>query len=715
MEENKILAYSFLAHLNNDKKGSGFNDIFIPLVKRTLSIMSSNGKNMGQISDIKNEFDNLYKLDIPYPMLKELLKTISIEIKKSNKGNMILYKDFSYIIEKYTFEDYEETIQYKKNKIQKLDEEFKKYIQENAVISQYESELDLFKFIDRNRTKLSKILSETDFTIDNIPENADIEMNFIKHIRKNDVELYEILKDIYIGSIISAYIEVDDIDTKSESMKFIVDTNFIISLMGLHSEEDVDTCKKIVDISNRIGYKILIADITIEETEHILNKIIDSYDNGIIEKFHYNSTQNICERNNITKTDIQHLLRNLNKFLAQNNISIIYLKQKYKSDIAVKNGEIYKRLEKTNYSDKNSILHDAIIIDYVSNKRNINSKKFSDLKIWFLTESKKFNEIRTKFKYSEAINTNELVNLLWLIKPVISTDDIFKLGLSNLFAEVIESKQPSKKVIREIDLNINKYKENLNDDDIIALGSLVSDSSLNKIKNINNDYEKVNELLKNGDYIEFSEKIKEMKEQQEELKRKELIRINEKHENEKKNEFYNFINILINNKTTENNEKNLEYEHKKIKIIKETEDVNKKTSEIIKKISIGVIIVIAIIIIIYKNATSSIWKINLIDIMFLIVPILFTGIFNSKVFKISDRIANRINKNRYEEIQELTNKIKENDNKSKILYEIKSILVNSDNLNQKIKELLEDNKYKDTIKELRLEELIQDKKELVYK
>lgn len=198
MEENKVIAYSFLAHLNNDMKGNGFNDIFIPLVKRTLSIMSNNQKNMGQITDIKEEFNNLYKLDIPYPMLKELLKTISIEIKKNNEGSMELYKDFSYVIKEYTFDNYEETILYKKSKIEKLQEKFKCYIQENAVISQYEGELDLFKFIDRNRTKLSKVLSENNLNIDSISDNADIEMNFIKYLKKNDIELYEVLKDIYI-------------------------------------------------------------------------------------------------------------------------------------------------------------------------------------------------------------------------------------------------------------------------------------------------------------------------------------------------------------------------------------------------------------------------------------------------------------------------------------------------------------------------------------
>ena len=41
MEENKVVAYSFLSYLNNDMKGNGFNDIFIPLVKRTISIKNT--------------------------------------------------------------------------------------------------------------------------------------------------------------------------------------------------------------------------------------------------------------------------------------------------------------------------------------------------------------------------------------------------------------------------------------------------------------------------------------------------------------------------------------------------------------------------------------------------------------------------------------------------------------------------------------------------
>ena len=43
-------------------------------------------------------------------------------------------------------------------------------------------------------------------------------MTFIKYLKKNDIELYEVLKDIYIGSIISAYIELDALEAKSEGL-----------------------------------------------------------------------------------------------------------------------------------------------------------------------------------------------------------------------------------------------------------------------------------------------------------------------------------------------------------------------------------------------------------------------------------------------------------------------------------------------------------------
>jgi len=706
MDENKIIAYSFLAHLNNDNVGNGFNDIFIPLVRRTLSKLCNNNKFMGQITDIKEKFKELYGIDIPYPILREMLKRISIEINKSKKGKMVIYRDDAYCIEKYTFEDYEETIQYKKYKIEKLDEIFKKYIEDKALISQYEGRLDIFKFIDRNRTRLSTFLSSDLDNVEEIEKNADIEMDFIKEIRKTDIESYNTLKDIYIGSIISTYIEIDKIDSQTEKMKFIVDTNFIISLLGLHSEESKDTCNKIVDICKKVGYKILISDYTIDEANHILLKIIEGIDTNTIERFRYNSAGYICDKNDITKTDLELKQRRLNEFIAQKGISIVFLKSKYKNESIIKNSEIYKKLEETSYVDTNSILHDAILIDYVSNERAKNAKTFSDMKIWFLTESKKLTYIKSKYNYSEAITTIELVNLLWLMKPTISSEDIFKLGLSNLFAEVIESKQPNKKIIRAIDNNIKKYKGKINDDDIIALGLVVSNSSINSLKDMNKSYEEINEYLKEKEFNEFSKKIKTMKEEQdkliEEQRKKELLKIEEQHKKENNDKFLSFINILIINDIKNIQEENnkLEYESMDIKNIskRNSDKINKATNFTFRTMGL----IIGIVLIIFKNASQEKFITNFVDLLIFVAPIALVELLRPIVQRVNNFINDLVNKKRNVRIKKIRNIMGENNKNIEILNEIKEKLLGSTNIKRDIIELSKQNRYCNGINKLNL-------------
>jgi len=71
MDKNRIVTYSLLAHINNHGKGiKDFSDIFLPLVKRTLSKLNSNGIVSGLLTDVKSEMDKLYSLDIPFmPLL----------------------------------------------------------------------------------------------------------------------------------------------------------------------------------------------------------------------------------------------------------------------------------------------------------------------------------------------------------------------------------------------------------------------------------------------------------------------------------------------------------------------------------------------------------------------------------------------------------------------------------------------------------------------
>ena len=80
----KAVTYSLLAHINNSKKLSrGPLDIFIPIVKKSLHLMNFEGQFKGEnISEISNYISKCYELDIPVPVLRNILKLISQEIKR---------------------------------------------------------------------------------------------------------------------------------------------------------------------------------------------------------------------------------------------------------------------------------------------------------------------------------------------------------------------------------------------------------------------------------------------------------------------------------------------------------------------------------------------------------------------------------------------------------------------------------------------------------
>jgi hypothetical protein len=76
---SKIITYSLLAHIHNTGTlVEGLLDIFIPVVKRAISIMNRDGIHQGKsISEIKSYVDKLYELDIPLPVLKNILTKVA--------------------------------------------------------------------------------------------------------------------------------------------------------------------------------------------------------------------------------------------------------------------------------------------------------------------------------------------------------------------------------------------------------------------------------------------------------------------------------------------------------------------------------------------------------------------------------------------------------------------------------------------------------------
>ncbi len=119
-DAKRLVSYSFLAHINNNKQGfKDFNDIFVPLVKKGLNELNKSGSKSGKsIIEIKNLVDKIFALDIPIPLMNELLKKIARETNsEDNPNEFILNKDGSFTMNRFLFADYDETICYQKAKV----------------------------------------------------------------------------------------------------------------------------------------------------------------------------------------------------------------------------------------------------------------------------------------------------------------------------------------------------------------------------------------------------------------------------------------------------------------------------------------------------------------------------------------------------------------------------------------------------------------------
>ena len=121
MDENekKAVAYSLLAHIRNSGTlVTGPLDYFIPLVKRALNSLNNRGNRGGKsLLEIHDEINNMFSLEIPIPVLVQILKKIEQEENVGGTEYFKLYNDNSYLLKDYHFYEYEHLFQEKSNQI----------------------------------------------------------------------------------------------------------------------------------------------------------------------------------------------------------------------------------------------------------------------------------------------------------------------------------------------------------------------------------------------------------------------------------------------------------------------------------------------------------------------------------------------------------------------------------------------------------------------
>ncbi len=445
--------------------------VFIPLIKKSfLNFENKNDKFYGDLTQVKESIKEEFKLDIPIGMLKRIVELIASDDKRIH-----LFKDNHIkITEKIVFE-YDSILEKKAVEIEKISEDYNDFLISEGI----DDAPDILDFIENNKKVFCELING-----DNC-KNCNGEYSpvarYINQI-KIDQDKFKIIQEIYLGSIISCYISTDISDQKlDKKVKLVLDTNFIVSLMGLHSEESNITCKQLYDIANDFGFEFIVLDITVAETGHLLFKKandLGEIKQGIFVEDDFLST---CLEKDINKTDLQQKARNIKKIL-ENYFSLKIIEVDDNLKNKTRRTKLYKELSKRKYN-REGAEHDAVAILYTKKLRKNKVEKFEQANSWFLQDQRGYRrslynndgELRLK------ITASLLLNILWLANPAKSfnLDDFARINLLELVQVNLADVLPDTREISELSEHLVKYQgEIIEDEEVASLAQAISSNSL---------------------------------------------------------------------------------------------------------------------------------------------------------------------------------------------------------------------------------------------
>ncbi len=517
--QKRAVAYSFLAHIRNNRTfADGPLDIFAPIVKNALSELYPNGFVQGAaLSELTNAIEERFGLDIPTPVMQNIMKKIAYDVnKESGHNDMQIFEDGAFIIQKFIFEEYKEQLQSSKSEVAKVLKLFRDFCNIYNFNTDGD-EADLIKFIEQNRADISFYLAHEP-KVDAIQNS--IAAQFVEMFR-NAPQVYETLRNIYLGSMLTSYLHYQPNGVKMD-VELLFDTNFIVSLLDLNTPESTKTCSTFIEVSKSLGYKFTVLRDTIEEFQGLLTYKAENLNQAIIAKsINKEDIYNACDRRKLTRTDLERIADKIEETLTTKfGIYIVPNTDKLKSKARYsKEYEVFKKIR----TSEKSALHDAMAVQYVKEKRgNKQIYDFDKVNCWFVNNAishyTEHNEELANIQggksvQPEIIKVDNLLNIIWLSNPSngVVNMDFVDIGIASMVSYILNATLPKARIIKELDENIQKYRDDqdITDKDVVRLSTRIVQRQIE-------DVQALNELAKK-DGAQFAARVKEEALKQEQI------------------------------------------------------------------------------------------------------------------------------------------------------------------------------------------------------
>lgn len=419
--DNLIYTYALIKSLYDQEED--YIDCFCPFV-----IKSFSEKQFLNPASIQKIISEKFNLDIPLHVLNSILTRLMAKkhISKRKNGYELTGMGKGYLNKFETDKDVD-------RRINALIQDMKLFFSEKgAYLDSEEIQNLIYVFLNRNIKPLIEFVNPSSSCKLNIPRldgNESILAEYIVNAEEHKPEYYNTLHDMVLGSIISVVVYAKEssqiIETENKSFKceIFLDTNFILSVLGLHTPEFNDPAKELFSLLKKYEFDLKVFNFTTNEISRVIGAYVKERKN-YPKNIKINSLYSSLAKKGWERSDAMDFVSNLELTLNNEGIEIEHTKldmHTYEPDNKKLRMFIsrYKPLQ-----EEISQNHDLAAIQKVKEKRGREIRKIEDSIALFLTSDNRlsqFNFIEMGHKEDgticEVISDKLLTNILWLKDP----------------------------------------------------------------------------------------------------------------------------------------------------------------------------------------------------------------------------------------------------------------------------------------------------------
>lgn len=422
-----IYTYALIKALCDE--GRDYVDSFWPFAVRVIP----SGKSVTP-SMIQKNLRKSFNLEVPLHVLEIILARAErrnyIRRERDEPASIIKYR---LTIDGANYSAKLETDKEVDRRINALLESIRKFLKEKSVSLNFDQIRELLlRFFQKNIDLLVERINPSVSLNKRAPskfEGYDRHLlMYIEFADQQEPDNYRALQDMVMGSVISVllYVEKPEEITRIRTRKFshcqvFLDTNFVFSVLGLHTKEFNEPAKELLDLLEKYDFSLKVFSFTVDE----ISRVINSYHR---ESYRYPTNIRVdtlysnLKRKGWSKTDAREFIINMEQILQQQGITIEW-------DTNLNNFTADEGLRDTlkKYKPDQGVFHqnhDLAAIAKIKELREKPIRRIEDSKAFFLTSDgrlSRFNFEELGHKESgticETIYDRLLTNILWLKNP----------------------------------------------------------------------------------------------------------------------------------------------------------------------------------------------------------------------------------------------------------------------------------------------------------